>query len=81
MLHLATPVTVQHTDLQARKKGRDEPGRDEHDVKMMMSMLEGSCEEQNLATPAIEKDLIQAEAFGEKDRLESDPPKGIFTAK
>ena len=76
MLHLATPVTVQHTDLQASRKGRDE-----HDVKLMMSMLEGSCEEQNLATPEIEKDLIQAEAFGEKDRLESGPPKGIFTAK
>ena len=37
MLHLGTPATVQHTDLQASRIKRDED-----DVKLMMSMLEGS---------------------------------------
>ena len=75
MLHLRTPATLRHTDLQASRIKRDED-----DVKLMMSMLEGSWinplkgEEQNLiclstsklATPEIENDLLQAEAFGEK---------------
>ena len=75
ILHLGTPATLQHTDLQASRIKRDED-----DVKLMMSMLEGSWinplkgEEQNLvclstsklATPEIENDLLQAEAFGEK---------------
>ena len=97
MLHLGTPSTVQHTDLQASRIKRDED-----DVKLMMSMLEGSwinpfkSEEQDLvcistgklATPEIENDLLQAEAFGEKtyqtfrkDRLQSDPPKVKFHEK
>ena len=97
MLHLGTPATVQHTDLQASRIKRDED-----DVKLMMSMLKGSWinpfkgEEQylvclstgKLATPEIENDLLQAEAFGEKayktfckDRLESDPPKVKFHDK
>ena len=97
MLHLGTPATVQHTDLQASRTKRDED-----DVKLMMSMLEGSWinpfkgEEQDLvclstgklATPEIENDLLQAEAFGEKayktfckDRLESDPARVKFHDK
>ena len=75
MLHLGTPATLQHTDLQASRIARDE-----EDVKLLMSMLEGSWinpfkrEEQDLvclstgklATREIEKDLLQAEALGEK---------------
>ena len=37
MLHLGTPATVQHTDLQASRIRRDED-----DVKLMMLMLQGS---------------------------------------
>ena len=37
MLHLRTPATLRHTDLQASRIKRDEG-----DVKLMMSMLEGS---------------------------------------
>ena len=94
MLHVGTAATVQHTDLQASRIRRDED-----DVKLVMSMLKGSWinpfkgEEQDLvclssgklATPEIEKDLLQAELFGEKayktfckKRLESDPPKVKF---
>ena len=91
ILQLGTPATVQYTDLQASPIKRDED-----DVNSMMSMLEGSWfnpskikgEGQDLvclstgklATPEIEKDLLQAEAFGEEayrtfcnDQLESDP--------
>ena len=95
MLYLGTPGTVQHTDLQTSGIRRDKD-----DVKLMMSLLKGSWiklyEEQDLvclpsgklATPEIEKDLLQTEAFGEKagktfcrDRLESDPPKVKFCNK
>ena len=75
MLHLGSPGTVQHTDLQASRMGRDDD-----DAKLMMSMLEGiwinpfKGEEQDLvclcngklATPEIEKDRLQADAFWEK---------------
>ena len=37
MLHFGTPVTVQHTDLQASQIRRDPD-----DVKLVMSMLKGS---------------------------------------
>ena len=37
MLHLGTPATVQHTDLQASRIRRDED-----DVKLMMLMIQGS---------------------------------------
>ena len=94
MLHLGTPTTIQHTDLQASRIARDE-----EDVKSLMSMLEGTWinpfkgEQQDLAclstgklvTSEIEKDLLQAVALGEKayktfskDRLESHPPKSKF---
>ncbi len=76
--------------------------RDEKDVKSLMSLLEGSWinpfkgEQQDLvglftgklATPEVEKDLLQAEALGEKayktfseDKLESDLPKMKFHDK
>ena len=97
MLHLGTPTTFQHTDLQVSRIARDE-----EDVKSLMSMLEGSWinpfkgEQQDLVclstsklvTPEIEKDLLQAEALGEKayktfskERLEYDPPKLKFHDK
>ena len=98
MLHLGTPTTFQHTDLQASRIARDK-----EDVQSLkMSMLEGSwinpfkSEQQDLvrlstgkrATPEIEKDLLQAEALGEKayktfrkDRLQSNPPKIKFHDK
>lgn len=96
MLHLGTSST-QHTDLQPSRIARDEA-----DVKLLLSMLEGSwinpfqSDQQDLvclstgklATPEIEKDLIQAKTVGEKayktfseDRLESDPPKLKFNDK
>ena len=76
--------------------------KDEEDVKSLMSLLEGSWinpfkgEQQDLvclstgklATPEVEKDLLQAEALGERayktfseDRLESDLPKVKFHDK
>ena len=97
MLHLGTPTTYQHTDLQASRIARDE-----EDVKSSMSMLEGSwinpfkgvqqdpvcLSSGKIATPETEKDLLQAEALGEKayttfskDRLESNPPKMKFHDK
>ena len=97
MLHLGTPTTFRHTDLRASRIARDE-----EDVQSLMSMLEVSWinpfkgEQQDLvclstgtlATPEIEKDLLQAEALGEKayktfnkDRLESNPPKIKFHDK
>ena len=76
MLHLGTPTTFQHTDLQASRIARDE-----EDVKSLMSMLEESWinpfkgERQDLvclstgklATPEIEKDLLQAEALASSE--------------
>jgi len=97
ILHLGTPTTFQRTDLQASRIARDE-----EDVKSLMSVLERSWinpfkgEQQNLvclstgklATPEIEKGLLQTEALGEKayktfskDRLESNPPKMKFHDK
>ena len=72
---MGTPATVQHTDLQTSRIRRDED-----DVKLIMSMLEGSWinpfkgAEQDLVclssgklpTPEIKEDLLQAEALGEK---------------
>ena len=97
MLHLGTSTTSKHTDLQASRMARDK-----EDVKSLMSLLEGSWinsfkgEQQDLvclstgklATREVEKDLLQAEALGEKayetfseDRLESDVPKVKFHDK
>ena len=68
-------MTFQHTHLQASRIARDE-----EDVKLFMSVLEGSwinpvkgaqqdlvcLSTSKLVTPQIEKDLLQAEALGEK---------------
>ena len=93
MLHLSTSKS-KHTDLQPSRIAKDEA-----DVKSIVSMLDGSwinpflgsqqhllcLSSGKLATPEIERDLLQAEASGEKafrtfssERLESDPPKVKF---
>jgi len=85
---------LKHTDLQPSRIAKDEA-----DVKSLESMLNGSWinpflgSQQDLlcllsgklATPEIERDLLQAEASGEKafrtfscERLESNPPKVKF---
>ena len=93
MLHLNTSKS-KHTDLQLSRIAKDEA-----DVKSLVSMLDGSwinpflrsqqdllcLSSDKLATPEIERDLLQAEALGEKafrtfscERLESNPPKVKF---
>ena len=93
MLHLST-LKSKDTDLQPSRIAKDEA-----DVKSLVAMLDGSwinpflgfqqdllcLSSGKLATPEIERDLLQAEALGEKafntfscERLESNQPEVRF---